>query len=669
MRIPRGVGAALALGLFALPVALPVAASAQPADKAIDVQTFEYAIGPKSFLSVNDADVGARGQLAIDVLVTFMTAPFKIYNINNETGEIEDTRTTVVETVTAAQLTAAYGVSDRLQVGANLPLIFAMTGEGLMASTGRADPDGLSVSGLGDLVLEGKLRLVRKRAFAVGGIGQVSMPTSVGSNESQFIGDNLPTLRAKLALQYDGGRLALGATTGVILRKPRTIYDSTIGQQLTWGVAAAFRITDRFSLIGESFGRAGLPDFSLDASPLEAIGGLRLYASPALAIVVGGGAGLVKGIGSPESRFFLSIGYSPDVRDTDRDGIPNARDKCILVAEDRDGHEDEDGCPDDDNDGDRRPDAEDKCPDTAEDLDGFDDDDGCPELDNDGDKFADLVDKCPNEPEDGKDPQPTDGCPADKRDADGDGLNDLVDQCPTQEEDLDGFEDGDGCPEADNDGDGIADADDQCPLCAEDKDGFEDGDGCPELDNDRDGIPDAQDKCPLQAEVINGVKDDDGCPDTGGLAVVTLDGDRLLIARVPTLKHDRSSELSPGGLLIADQLAMFVMQQHEVTKWLVAVAQPKADTAKQLADAIKARLLARGVPAGRVEVASAVGPAKINGVVQERGDAPALTCPTGSEVKQRPGTIPATPKPLVSPPAVPPKTPPAAPAGDDIEIE
>ncbi len=672
MRIPRGVGAVLALGRFALlvalPVAVPTAAFAQPADKAIDVQTFEYAIGPKSFLSVSDADVGAQRQLAIDALITFMTAPFKIYNVNNETGDIEDTRTTVVETMTAAQLTAAYGVSDRFQVGANLPLIFAMTGEGLMASTGMPDPNGLSVSGLGDLVLEGKLRLVRNGSLAVGGIGQVSMPTSVGSNGSQFIGDDLPTLRAKLAMQYDGGTVSLGLNTGVILRKPRTIYDSTIGQQLTWGVAGAFRITDRVSLIGESFGRAGLPDFSLDASPLEAIGGLRLYASPALAVVIGGGAGLVKGIGSPESRFFLSIGYSPDVRDTDRDGIPNARDKCTLVAEDRDGHDDEDGCPDDDNDGDRRTDAEDKCPNTSEDLDGFDDDDGCPELDNDGDKLADLTDKCPNEPEDGKDPQPKDGCPADKRDVDGDGFNDLVDKCPTQEEDLDSFEDGDGCPEADNDSDGVADADDKCPLCAEDKDSFEDGDGCPELDNDRDGIADAKDKCPAQAEVVNGVKDDDGCPDTGGLAIVTLDGDRLLIARVPTLKNDRSTELSPAGILIADQLAMFVTQHHEVTKWLVAVAQPKADTAKQLADAIKARLLARGVPAGRIDVASAVGPAKINGVVQERGDAPALTCPTGTEVKQRPDTIPAAAKPVVSPPAVPPKSP-AAPASADIEID
>jgi hypothetical protein len=438
-------------------------------------------------------------------------------------------------------------------------------------------------------------------------------------------------------------------------------------------VGAAFRITNKLSVIGESFGRAGLPDFSLDASPLEAVGGLRLYATSSLAVVVGGGAGLVKGIGSPEARFFASVGYSPDVRDSDGDGIPNGRDKCVLVAEDKDGAQDDDGCPDDDNDGDRRVDGEDKCPEIAEDLDGYDDDDGCPELDNDGDKFVDLQDKCPMDAEDGAEPQPKDGCPAGKRDTDGDGINDAIDKCPAQEEDLDSFEDGDGCPEGDNDNDGVTDADDKCSLCPEDKDGFADTDGCPELDNDKDGIADAQDKCAGEPETINGVKDDDGCPDTGGLAIVRLDGDRLVIDKVPSMK---GNNLTPAGTLIADQIALFMIQRTEVTKWLIALAQPKADAAKKLAEAMKARLVAKGVPAARVDVLGAAGPAKIGGVVQERGDdEPAFTCPAGKEVQQRPDTIPAAPKDPVSPPALPPKAEPktapkdAPKSGDDIEIE
>ena len=650
-----------------------------PDDRAIDVQTFEYAIGPKSFLSVADADVAAQRQLAVDALISVMTEPFKIYDVDNQTGDITGTRATVVESMVTMQLTGAYGIDESTQVGASLPIVFALQGDGFMAASGMGAQNDLSVTGIGDLVLEGKKRLFRDKQLRIGAIAQISLPSSFGSDDSQFIGDNLPTGRGKLALQYDVERLSFGANLGVILRKPRTIYDSTIGQQLTWGVGAAVRITPKLSVIGESFGRAGLPTFSLDASPLEAVGGLRFYATNAFAVVLGGGAGLVKGIGSPEARFFASVGYSPDVRDSDGDGIANGKDKCVLVAEDKDGHEDDDGCPDDDNDGDRRMDAEDKCPETSEDLDGFDDDDGCPEFDNDADQFPDLQDKCPMDAEDGKEPQPKDGCPANKRDTDGDGVSDLMDKCPSDEEDMDSFEDGDGCPEADNDNDGIPDAADKCGLCPEDKDTLEDDDGCPEVDLDKDGIGDAQDKCPTQAEVINGVKDDDGCPDTGGLSVVRLDGDRLMVDRVPSLQSRRSTNLSPAGVLIVDQIALFMLQHHEVTKWLIAVAQPKADTAKKLAEAVKARLVAKGVPAARIEVLGAAGPARINGVVQERGDEATFTCPAG-EVKQRPETMAPEKKDPVSPPAVPkaepkkaepkaePKKDPPK-GGDEIEIE
>lgn len=167
------------------------------------------------------------------------------------------------------------------------------------------------------------------------------------------------------------------------------------------------------------------------------------------------------------------------VQDDDRDGSKNDRDRCPKDAEDIDGFQDDDGCPDPDNDTDGIPDIKDKCPDEAEDKDGFQDDDGCPDPDNDTD-----------------------------------GITDLKDQCPNVAEDFDGFEDRDGCPDPDNDKDGLADSLDKCPNEVEDFDSFDDNDGCPELDNDKDGIPDLKDKCPGEPETFNNYEDKDGCPDT-----------------------------------------------------------------------------------------------------------------------------------------------------------
>ncbi|MGE3768679.1 MAG: transporter [Kofleriaceae bacterium] len=664
---PRGISA-----VFACVLALTGTAAAQeaPFDPAIDVQTFEYAIGPKSFFTVSNADVAEPKQLAVDALVTYLTRPFTIYNVDKDNPDvITGERTRVVTSLAAMQITAAYGITDKLQIGANLPVIFQLAGDGLMASTGMPDPNGLSVTGLGDLLVEGKYRLYRKGSIKIGGIGGLTLPSSFGSDGSKFIGDNLPTLRGRIAVQYDVNKLSLGANGGFMLRKPRTIYDSTIGQQLTWGVAAAVRITERFSVIAESYGRAGLPDFSLDASPLEVEGGLRVYVTPSVAVVIGGGAGLVKGVGSPSSRFFLSIGYSPDVRDSDGDGVLNAIDKCPLIPEDRDGSEDEDGCPDDDSDHDRRLDSEDRCPTVPEDLDGFDDEDGCPELDNDADKINDDKDKCPNDAEDGKDPYPSDGCPANKRDSDGDNVFDDADACATAEEDIDGFEDGDGCPEADNDADGVPDANDRCPLCPEDKDNFEDVDGCPELDNDKDGVDDVKDTCPAEAETINGFKDDDGCPDAGGKNVARLDGDRLVVDAQPTMS---GANLSAAGTIIVDQMALVMLSHPEVTKWLVAIALPKAPDATKLADAVKKRLIQKGVIESTLQILGAAGPTRIGGIVQERANADAVPlCPTNREVKQRPEAA-AKPDPnAAKAPAPAPAKPaePAAPADAEPDID
>jgi OOP family OmpA-OmpF porin len=102
---------------------------------------------------------------------------------------------------------------------------------------------------------------------------------------------------------------------------------------------------------------------------------------------------------------------SPLVKDTDRDDIPDNIDKCPTEPEDKDGFQDDDGCPDPDNDADGVPDATDKCPNEAEDKDGFQDDDGCPDLDNDADGVPDATDKCPTEPETRNGYQDQDGCP------------------------------------------------------------------------------------------------------------------------------------------------------------------------------------------------------------------------------------------------------------------
>jgi outer membrane protein OmpA-like peptidoglycan-associated protein len=137
-----------------------------------------------------------------------------------------------------------------------------------------------------------------------------------------------------------------------------------------------------------------------------------------------------------------------------------------LVSEDRD------------RDGDGIPDRRDKCPDQPEDRDGYQDQDGCPDPDNDADSVMDYEDACPNMAGTRSGDPKTNGCPVGDRDHDG--IMDDVDRCPDEPEDQDGFQDQDGCPDPDNDKDGIPDVNDKCPNEPETVNGYADDDGCPD---------------------------------------------------------------------------------------------------------------------------------------------------------------------------------------------
>ena len=260
----------------------------------------------------------------------------------------------------------------------------------------------------------------------------------------------------------------------------------------------------------------------------------------------------------------------PDDFDPDNDGIKGGNDKCPDEAEDMDGFEDEDGCPEKDNDKDGIEDEKDKCKLEPEDKDGFQDDDGCPEKDNDQDGIPDDKDKCKNDPED-----------------------------------KDGFQDDDGCPDDDNDNDKVKDANDKCRDEAEDIDGFEDDDGCPDKDNDKDGIVDAQDKCPNEAETVNGVDDTDGCPEKEATVFVTEE--KIVITEQIFFDTDKATIKAASNKLL-DNVAEILKRFADVKKVRIEghTDDIQDDTynmklSQKRAEAVRDALVKRGVDKARLE--------------------------------------------------------------------
>ncbi len=590
-------------------VASDAAAATIPIDKTIDPQLFQPAIGPHNFLTVEGADVPDHKRLSFGLSLNYQRRPYLIYTGGTSVGT-----TYPIDSQVSGELDVAMGLFDRFQIGIGVPYTAYLSSD-LVDSMGVPTGARLTENGIGDVRIEGKAQIATlgdDDEYSFAASGGLTLPT--GKSDSRpYLGDRNVTGRIKGIAQFSLGHMRAAANLGLLIRGTSYAFATQVGPQLMYGAAASYELDHHVELMLELFGRSGLTQFDqfyTDVNPFEADIAGRWGVTRMWSVMLGGGRGIGTGLGAPQWRGFVAAQFNPDYRDRDHDGVYDVNDKCPDQPEDRDGFQDEDGCPDPDNDNDGIPDATDKCPNDAEDIDQFEDEDGCPDPDNDKDGIPDLNDACPNAPEDGKGKRPHDGCPSSAEDSDGDGVPDNVDKCPDDPEDRDGFQDDDGCPDLDNDNDGIPDSFDQCPNEPEDADGFQDEDGCPDPDNDKDGFLDGEDKCPNEPETLNGNKDDDGCPDPGA-EIVHLQADKIVVddrigfagtkSGKAVLRESSARNIGLVGL---------VMKGHtEIKKLRIEVhadGVSKNETQAR-ADAIRDALVAKGVDAARIESVGAGG--------------------------------------------------------------
>ncbi|HEY6879028.1 MAG TPA: OmpA family protein [Polyangiales bacterium] len=464
-------------------------------------------------------------------------------------------------------VTAAVGLGDRLELFVRVPLLFVQRGDERTFGVARS----VSTSAaFGTLSLGGSARIFGsdEAPLQLGVSAWLDMPTGRAAN---LTGDDGVGLGGLLSGAYASQVIDVALNFGARYRPDANFGSSQLGSALLFGVGAYLHAGPHVTLLSELNGAVELREVGRTPSqstPLELLLGAR-FPTPLKVLLTGAlGLGFTHAIGTPDLRALLQVAY-PNPRssgapvDQDHDRIVDAQDRCPERAEDRDGFQDDDGCPELDNDTDGIPDVRDACRDESEDHDGFQDDDGCPELDNDTDGLPDDVDACPNAPED-----------------------------------ADGYQDDDGCAEADNDRDGLLDARDQCPLSGEDVDGFADDDGCPDVDNDRDGVADIEDGCPTAP----GPRESKGCP-----SAVRIDQAQIRILQRIEFQVKRA-EIDPGSLVVLDQVRAALEANPQILRVRIeghtdnrGPALANAMLSQRRAEAVMAYLVNQGIDPRRLE--------------------------------------------------------------------
>jgi large repetitive protein len=425
----------------------------------IDAQNFKPAFSRTGFFTVDGPLV--LDHLTPNVGLTFDYGKNLLVARDPVSGAVVPGGT-LVDNRFSGHLTLALGLWERAEVGLRLPMVLHQTGS-LERIGGSGSP---SATVLGDLAVGGKVRLLGPAGWGPGfrlvATLAASFPTG---SDTAFAGSGTFAARPGLSAGLEVGPLSAAFNLGYLVRGESKLAGLSVNDQVEGGLAAALAVApDLLWVLAEAWGRKGVQGETGESGmPVEIDGGLRLAIAGPWMAQVGVGTGLSQGYGTPKVRGILALAYAPaagpstapsapppakaaGAADADGDGLSDDRDKCPDNAEDRDGFEDEDGCPEFDNDRDGVPDGRDKCPNEPEDMDGFQDEDGCPEPDNDGDGIADVGDRCPNTPEDMDNFEDQDGCP--DNDNDGDGIPDTRDKCPNEAEIFNGNADDDGCPDA-----------------------------------------------------------------------------------------------------------------------------------------------------------------------------------------------------------------------------
>ncbi|MCP4806512.1 MAG: OmpA family protein [Proteobacteria bacterium] len=332
--IRRRKGAVAVAALLA-----PSTAAAQDAAQSVDAQRFRPAMGAGPFLTAADTEVGEAFTVGGAMTLNYANDPF-VYRYDD--GRDEKKLLASVTTLNAQ----AWMNLPRAQVGLDLPLHLAASGYRVGG-----------FNAIGDARLAGRVVVIERGGDGLGVavLAHLDLPTG---NDGSWLGEASTTGGGGVGATYGMGDLLFVADAGVSSGTGEPIGpDLTWGPSLDYGVGAAWRPYSKVGVSAELdgawvWGQEGVSG----ARPAEALGSVQIRPWKDLVVRVGGGTGITQGIGAPDVRIVGGVAWSPS---------PAGPVVTSLATNDRDG----DGIADD----------VDLCPDQAEDLNGVDDLDGCPE--------------------------------------------------------------------------------------------------------------------------------------------------------------------------------------------------------------------------------------------------------------------------------------------------
>lgn len=291
-RAARLAVSALFVCLFSVPAtAQQVVLSGAPSAN-VAVRNFQPSASPSALFATEGAEGAGHLQVAGGAVFHFATNTLKLDS--PELGE-----TVLIENRLTADTLLSFGLWNWLELDLAVPVF-------LVNTASVVDTD-LSGTALGDVSLGAKATLLDTDApVGLAVFGGITAPTGAAN---AFATRDVWAGSAGVILERELG-IGVGATAraGALLQPETTLADSRIGHAVTYAVGLRKGFDDNaIELGGELVGSASLDG---ESTPLEGVLGVRLHSQTGLALELGGGTGLLRGVGSPDLRVFAGVRYA-----------------------------------------------------------------------------------------------------------------------------------------------------------------------------------------------------------------------------------------------------------------------------------------------------------------------------------------------------------------------
>lgn len=330
----------------------------------VDSRNFNPAAGPHSVFSVEHARTLNHLEPTASLLLEYASRPI----VDSYPGGLEEA---VVDQQLALHSLVGLGVTEWLQFDLHVPLYLVNEVE-----FGTIERGGFS---LGDMGLKTKASFLNDpdSMFGVGASLDLRLPTG---DSTAFLSNGFSATPA-LLFDVAFGDVTLVANLGARFQESESIRDVDFGSRLLWGVGAEYTLLSGLLVFGgELYGGSDFGDFfGRSSTPVEGLVGVKLVTDSGLRIHSAAGAGLTAGLGAPEFRTILSVGWArPDLS---IEKTPEPAEPTEELDEPEEGVEERSQDVDEeldeetvDRDADGIPDLEDRCPDEP----GLAKNDGCP---------------------------------------------------------------------------------------------------------------------------------------------------------------------------------------------------------------------------------------------------------------------------------------------------